>query len=124
MIKITNLNFQNQTIENIDVDGESINSLEIKLTKTKFNIVIIKDGKSIKKDIKKKNVPEIVDLVMDEIEEEIEEVAEPVVEPVDLVIDEIDEVVEDEGEVVEPVMDVINLEMFSRKCFYTTKIKC
>ena len=80
MNKITNLNFQNQTIENIDVDGESINSLEIKLTKTKFNIVIVKeDGKSIKKEIKKKNVPEIVDLVMDEVEEEIEEVAEPVV---------------------------------------------
>ena len=53
MIKITNLNFQNQTIENIDVDGESINNLEIKLTKTKFNIVIIKDGKSIKKDNQK-----------------------------------------------------------------------
>ena len=51
MIKITNLNFQNQTIENIDVDGESINNLEIKLTKTKFNIVIIKDGKSIKKEV-------------------------------------------------------------------------
>ena len=43
MIKITNLNFQNQTIENIDVDGERINSLEIKLTKTKFNIVIVKE---------------------------------------------------------------------------------
>jgi len=54
MIKITNLNFQNQTIENIDVDGESINNLEIKLTKTKFNIVIIKDGKSIKKESKRK----------------------------------------------------------------------
>ena len=36
MIKITNLNFQNQTIENIDVDGESINNLEIKLTKTQI----------------------------------------------------------------------------------------
>ena len=86
MIKITNLNFQNQTIENIDVDGESINNLEIKLTKTKFNIVIIKDGKSIKKEIKKKNVPEIVDLVMDEVEEEpivkIEEEPVEVFEPV------------------------------------------
>ena len=89
MIKITNLNFQNQTIENIDVDGESINNLEIKLTKTKFNIVIVKeDGKSIKKEMKKKNSPEVVDLVMDELEEEIEAVViepveeEPVVEPV------------------------------------------
>ena len=61
MIKITNLNFQNQTIENIDVDGESINSLEIKLTKTKFNIVIVKeDCKSIKKEIKKKNVSSLL----------------------------------------------------------------
>ena len=94
MIKITNLNFQNQTIENIDVDGESINNLEIKLTKTKFNIVIVKeDGKSIKKEIKKKNVPEFVDLVMDELEEEIEEVAEPVIEPVE------------EEPVVEPVVE-------------------
>ena len=49
MIKVTNLNFKNQTIESIEVNGEMVNNLEIKLTKTKFNIVIIKDGKSIKK---------------------------------------------------------------------------
>ena len=108
MIKITNLNFQNQTIENIDVDGESINSLEIKLTKTKFNIVIIKDGKSIKKEIKKKNVPEIVDLVMDEVEEEIEEVAEPVVEPVEE--EPVVEPVVEEPFVKEPVVEPVGEE--------------
>ena len=66
MIKISNLNFQNQTIEMIEVDGECIENLEIKLTKTKFNIVIVKDGKSIKKEIKKKDA--IVDVVIEEVE--------------------------------------------------------
>ena len=54
MIKISNLNFQNQTIETIEVNGETVDNLEIKLTKTKFNIVIVKDGKSIKKKLKKR----------------------------------------------------------------------
>ena len=54
MIKISNHNFQNQTIETIEVNSETVDNLEIKLTKTKFNIVIVKDGKSIKKEIKKK----------------------------------------------------------------------
>ena len=54
MIKISNLNFQNQTIETIEVNGETVDNLEIKLTKTKFNIVIVKDGKSIKKKSKKR----------------------------------------------------------------------
>ena len=49
MIKISNLNFQNQTIETIEVNGECIENLEIQLTKTKFNIVIVKDNKIIKK---------------------------------------------------------------------------
>jgi hypothetical protein len=49
MIKITNLNFQNQTIESIEVNGETVDNLDIKFTKTKFNIVIAKDNKSIKK---------------------------------------------------------------------------
>ena len=49
MIKISNLNFQNQTIESIEVNGECIDNLEIKFTKKKFNIVIVKDNKSIKK---------------------------------------------------------------------------
>ena len=69
MIKITNLNFQNQTIKSIEVNGECIENLEIKLTKTKFNIVIVKDNKSIKKEIKKKD--KIVDVV---IEEDIENI--------------------------------------------------
>ena len=116
MIKITNLNFQNQTIENIDVDGESINNLEIKLTKTKFNIVIVKeDGKSIKKEIKKKNVPEFVDLVMDELEEEIEAVViepveeKPVVEPV---VEEpfVKEPVGKEPVIEEPVVEPVGEE--------------
>ena len=104
MIKITNLNFQNQTIENIDVDGESINSLEIKLTKTKFNIVIIKDGKSIKKEIKKKKGPEIVDLVMDELEEENEEEQIMKIEE-DIVEDVIEEPVVEEPVIEEPVIE-------------------
>ena len=54
MMKITNLNFQNQTIEKIEVDCEDIDDVEINLTKTKFNIVIVKDGKSIKKKSKRK----------------------------------------------------------------------
>ena len=54
MIKITNLNFQNQTIESIEVNGETVDNLEIKLTKTKFNILIVKDNKSIKKKSKRK----------------------------------------------------------------------
>ena len=49
MMKITNLNFQNQTIEKIEVDCENFDNVEIKLTKTQFNIVIVKDVKSIKK---------------------------------------------------------------------------
>ena len=53
MIKITNLNFQNQTIESIEVNGETVDNLQIKLTKLKFNIVIVKDNKSIKKRNKK-----------------------------------------------------------------------
>ena len=69
MIKITNLNFQNQTIESIEVNGETVDNLEIKLTKTKFNIVIVKDNKIIKKEIKKKD--NIVDVV---IEEDIENI--------------------------------------------------
>jgi len=75
MIKISNLNFQNKTIETIEVNGECIENLEIKLTKTKFNIAIVKDGKSIKKEIKKKD--NIIDLViedtMENIKEEVEE---------------------------------------------------
>ena len=54
MIKITNLNFQNQTIENIEGNGETVDNLEIKLTKTKFNIVIVKDNKIIKKKSRRK----------------------------------------------------------------------
>ena len=67
MIKITNLNFQNQTIENIEVDGEDIHEVELKLTKTLFKITLVKAGVSIQKQIKKKGiVDEVVDVVMDE----------------------------------------------------------
>ena len=54
MIEITNLNFQNQTIETIEVNDETVDNLEFKLTKTKFNILIVKDNKSIKKKSKRK----------------------------------------------------------------------
>jgi len=98
MIKISNLNFQNQTIETIEVNGECIENLEIKLTKTKFNIVIVKDGKSIKKEIKKKDA--IVDVVI----EEVEFVQEVVVEDIkEVVAEDIKEEVEEVVEVKEQV---------------------
>jgi integrase len=74
MIKVTNLNFQNQTIESIEVNGETVDNLEIKLTKTKFNIVIVKDKKVIQKEIQKKD--EIVDVVIEEVEDIKEEIIE------------------------------------------------
>ena len=91
MIKITNLNFQNQTIESIEVNGETVDNLQIKLTKTKFNIVIVKDNKSIKKEINKKD--DIVDLVI----EEVEFVQEVVVKDIkEIVVQDIkEEVIED-----------------------------
>ena len=49
MIKITNLNFQNQTIEYIEVDGDDIYDVELKLTKTLFKITLVKAGVSIQK---------------------------------------------------------------------------
>ena len=49
MIKITNLNFQKQTIDNIEVDGEDIHNVEFKLTKTTFKIVLVKECETIKK---------------------------------------------------------------------------
>jgi hypothetical protein len=77
MIKITNLNFQNQTIESIEVNGETVDNLQIKLTKTKFNIVIVKDKKVIQKEIKKKDVSEkAVDVVIEEVEQVIEDIKE------------------------------------------------
>ena len=89
MFKISNLNFQNQTIESIEVNGECIENLEIKLTKTKFSIVIVKDKKCIKKEIKKKD--DIVDVI---IEADIKEVVEEDIK---------EEVVEDIKEVIEKV---------------------
>ena len=85
MIKITNLNFQNQTIENIEVDGEDIQDVELKLTKTTFKIVV---GQTIRKQIKKKDVNDevvdvvMVDPVMEKIEKENDEEVEEEVEPV------------------------------------------
>ena len=121
MIKITNLNFQNQTIENIEVDCESINNVELKLTKTKFNIVIVKDGEVIKKEIKMKDVSEVPDLVMEDIKEEKIEVVmdEPVMEGIkeEPVMEDIKEEpvkepvmeVEEEPVAEEPVAEVITL---------------
>jgi hypothetical protein len=83
MIKITNLNFQNQTIESIEVNGETVDNLQIKLTKTKFNIVIVKDKKVIQKEIKKKDVP-AVDVVIEEVEEVIEDIKEKIIVKVTL----------------------------------------
>ena len=74
MIKITNLNFQNQTIESIEVNGETVDNLQIKLTKTKFNIVIVKDKKVIQKEIQKKD--NIVDVIIEDVEEVIKDIKE------------------------------------------------
>ena len=88
MIKITNLNFQNRTIENIEVDGEDIHEVEMKLTETILKITLVKAGVSFQKQIEKKDVSnEVVDVVMDEpimeeVREEIEEVVEPIMEEV------------------------------------------
>ena len=101
MIKISNLNFQNQTIETIEVNGETVDNLEIKLTKTKFNIVIFKDGKSIKKEIKKKD--DIVDVVIEEVE--FVQTVEVVVKDIkEVVVQDIkEEIIEEVVEVKEPV---------------------
>ena len=108
MIKITNLNFQNQTIENIEVDGDDIYDVELKLTKTLFKITLVKAGVSIQKQIEKKDVSnEVVDVVMDEpVMEEVHEV-------VDVVMDEpvMEEVREEIEEVVEPIMEEVREEI-------------
>jgi len=125
MIKITNLNFQNQTIENIEVDGEDIHDVELKLTKTTFKITLVKAGVPMQKQIEKKDISnENVDVVMDapvmekiekendeevepvmeQVREEIEEVVEPVMEQVhEEIEDVVDPVSEEIEEVVEPV---------------------
>ena len=117
MIKISNLNFQNQTIETIEVNGETVDNLEIKLTKTKFNIVIVKDGKSIKKEIKKKDA--IVDLViedtMENIKEEVEEVVEDIKEVVEENIEVVEVVVKDiKEEIIEEVEENIKEEVIDK----------
>ena len=127
MIKITNLNFQNQTIENIEVDSEDVHNVELKLTKTIFKIVVVKEDKIIKKQIKKKDVcNEVVDVVMDEpvmeknekendeevepameeVHDEIEKVVEPVM---DEIHEEIEEVVEPVSEEIEEVVEPVTL---------------
>jgi antitoxin component of MazEF toxin-antitoxin module len=79
MIKISNLNFQNQTIKTIKVDVETVDNLEIKWTKTKFDIVIVRDNKIIKKETKKKDVPELLDLVIEKTDSHgIEDIKEEV----------------------------------------------
>jgi hypothetical protein len=108
-MKITNFKFQNQTIEKIEVDCENVVNVEIKLTKTKFNIVIVKEGKSIKKEIKKKNIHEVVDLVIEELEEVVEPVFETVVVPVvELFLEKNDGKIEEVFQpVVEPVVTLV-----------------
>ena len=81
MFKISNLNFKEQTIENIEVNGLTINNFEIKLTKTKLNIVVNKETKT---QIKKKKNEDIIDIIyVEEKQEEPheEEQEEPQEEP-------------------------------------------
>ena len=54
MIKISYLNFQNQTIETIEVNGETVDNLEIKLTKTNLILLSSKTAKVSKKKLKKR----------------------------------------------------------------------
>jgi hypothetical protein len=94
-----------------------VDNLEIKLTKTKFNIVIVKDGKSIKKEIKKKDA--IVDLViedtMENIKEEVEEVVEDIKEVVEENIEVVEVVVEDiKEEIIEEVEENIKEEVIDK----------
>ena len=112
MIKITNLNFQNQTIENIEIDAEDIHNVELKLTKTIFKITLVKAGVSIQKQIEKKDVSnEVVDVVMDEpvidepVMEKIENENDEEVEPV------MEQVREEIEEVVEPIMEEVREEI-------------
>ena len=81
MIKKTNLNFQNQTIQSIEVNGETVDNLDIKFTKTKFNIVIVKDKKVIQKEIQKKDNIVDVEIVTEDIKETIAVLTEEVKEP-------------------------------------------
>jgi len=71
MFKISNLNFKEQTIENIEINGLTINNFEIKLTKTKLNIVVNKETKT---QIKKKKNEDIIDIIY--VEEKQEETQE------------------------------------------------
>jgi integrase len=112
MIKITNLNFQNQTIENIEVNCNDLHDVELKLTKSTFKITIVKAGVTMQKQIEKKDISnEVIDVVMDEpvidepvmeIEKENDEEVEPVMEEVEPVMEE---VYEEIAEVVEPVSE-------------------
>jgi hypothetical protein len=94
-----------------------VDNLEIKLTKTKFNIVIVKDGKSIKKEIKKKD--NIIDLLiedtMENIKEEVEEVVEDIKEVVEENIEVVEVVVEDiKEEIIEEVEENIKEEVIDK----------
>ena len=70
MLKICDLNFKTQTIGNIEINGLNINNLEIKLTKTKFNITF---NKETKKEIKKKKNEDIIEFIEIEPQEEPQE---------------------------------------------------
>ena len=54
MIKITNLNFQTQTIDNIEVDGEDVHNVELKLTKQHLRLFLSKKAKLSKSKSKRK----------------------------------------------------------------------
>ena len=54
MIKITNLNFQKQTIDNIEVDGEDVHNVELKLTKQHLRLFLSEKAKLSKSKLKRK----------------------------------------------------------------------
>jgi len=104
MIKITNLNFQNQTIENIEVNCNDLQDVQLKLTKSTFKITLVKAGVTMQKQIKKKDISnEVINVVMDEpvmgkFEKENDEEVEPVMEKIE----------KEKDEEFEPVMEEVH----------------
>ena len=106
MIKITNIDFNNRTIENVEANGETISNIEIKLLKSKFTITIIKEGQIIKKETRKKKNKEVIkELYIQDEDEKIEIQPQPIQEEIIETPDTIEEVI------IEPQsIEIITLE--------------
>lgn len=94
MISITNVDFQKQTIDKIDLGG-NVEKIQVSFTDSTFTIQVIKDEEPVMEE------PVMEEVVVEPVEEE------PVmelVEPVEEVIEEVEEVME---EVVEPIEEIV-----------------